>query len=87
MTGNEYTAKDSLAFTEEIIEQDLKYFMRRLNVGSPFTNIPPQEIIDICTNTSFENTERVKGLSKIEIQELNSGYKRILYFKITKLST
>ena len=58
MTGNEYTAKDSLAFAEEIIEQDSKYFMRRLNVGSPF-NIPPQEIIDICTNTSFENTERV----------------------------
>ena len=43
-------------------------------MGSPdvdsLFNIPLEDTINICTNTLFENTESVKGLSKIEIKEL-----------------
>ena len=46
--------------------------MGSLDVDSLFTNIPLEETIDICTNTLFENTEKVEGLSKIEFKELLS---------------
>ena len=46
--------------------------MESLNVDSPFSDIPVERNNDICTNTLFENTERVKGLSKREIKELLS---------------
>ena len=44
--------------------------MGSLDVDSLFTNIQLEETIDICTNTLFENTEKVEGLSKIECKEL-----------------
>ena len=37
-----------------------------------FTDIPFEENIDISRNTPFENTERVKGLSKEKLKELLS---------------
>ena len=43
--------------------------MGNLDVCSLFTNIPLEEITDICTNTLFENIERVEGLSKIEFKK------------------
>ena len=44
-----------------------------------FTNIP-LETIDICTNTLFEITERVEGLSKIEFKKLLSLALKKSYF-------
>ena len=44
--------------------------MGSLDVDSLFTNIPLEETIDICTNTLFENLEKVKSLSKMEFKEL-----------------
>ena len=41
-------------------------------VDSLFTNIPLEETNEICTNTVFENTERVKSLSKMEFKKLLS---------------
>ena len=46
--------------------------MGSLDVDSLFTNIPLEETIDICTNTLFENMEKVEGLSQIEFKELLS---------------
>ena len=40
--------KTHLFFTEEVMKQDLQFFMVSLNVvGFLFTNIPPKDIIDI----------------------------------------
>ena len=64
--SNKYTVKESFAFVEEIVEQDSKFFMGNLDVDSLFTNIPLEKTIDICTNTLFENTEKVEG--KIEFK-------------------
>ena len=67
LTSNEYAVKDPLAFAEEIVEQDSEFFMGSLDVDSLFTNILLEETIDICTNTLFENTEKVKRFIKNRI--------------------
>ena len=54
--------------------------MGSLYVDSLFTNIPLEETINICTNTLFENTEKVEGLSKIEFKELLSLATKESYF-------
>ena len=69
LTSNEYTVNDTFALAEQIVEQGSEFFMGNLDVDSLFTNIPLEETIDICTNTLFENTEKVEGLSKIEFKE------------------
>ena len=53
--SNEFTMKDSIAFAEEIIHQDDKFFMGNFDVNSLFANyryfkIPLKETINICTN-------------------------------------
>ena len=80
LTSNEHTVKDSFAFAEEIVEQDSECFMGSLDVDSLFTNIPLEETIDICTNTLFENMEKVEGLSKIEFKEVLSLATKESYF-------
>ena len=86
LASNEYMVKDSFAFSEEIVEQDSEFFMGSLDVYSLFTKIPLEEIINICTNTLFENTEKV-GLSKIEFKELLSLATKESYFVLTDSST
>ena len=80
LSSNEHTVKDSFAFAEEIVEQDSECFMGSLDVDSLFTNIPLEETIDICTNSLFENMEKVEGLSKIEFKELLSLATKESYF-------
>ena len=80
LTSNEHTVKDSFAFAEEIVKQDSECFMGSLDVDSLFTNIPLEETIDICTNSLFENMEKVEGLSKIEFKELLSLATKESYF-------
>ena len=58
------------AFTEEIIEKDDEFFMVSLDVDSLFTNMSREEIINIHTNTLFENTEREEDLLKVLLNEL-----------------
>ena len=53
--------------------------MGSLDVDSLFINISLEEIIDICTNTLFENMEKVEGLSKIEFKELLSLTSGVIY--------
>ena len=53
--------------------------MGSVDFDSLFTNIPLEETIDICTNTLFENMEKV-GLSKIEFKELLSLATKESYF-------
>ena len=54
--------------------------MGSLDVDSISTNIPLEETIDICTNTLFENMEKVEDLSKIEFKELLSLATKESYF-------
>ena len=72
LISNEYTVKDSFAFAEEIVGQDLEFFMGNLDIDSLCTNILLEKSIEICATKIFETTERDDGLSKIEFKELLS---------------
>ena len=72
LINNEYTAKDSFASAEEIVGQDLEFFMGNLDIDSLCTNILLEKSIEICATKIFETTERDDGLSKIEFKELLS---------------
>ena len=55
--------------------------MTKIVVADSFLiNIPFEENTDICTNTLFEDNERVEGLSKIEFKKLLSLVTRESYF-------
>ena len=64
LTTNKYRVKDSFNFATEIVEQDSRNFMSRLDIDSLFTNIPLEETIEICTNNLFKNSNIVHGLKK-----------------------
>ena len=64
----------------KLLNKILNSEMESLDVDPLFTNIPLEETIDICTNTLFENTEKVEGLSKIEFKELLSLATKESYF-------
>ena len=54
--------------------------MGSLDVNSLFINIPLEEIIEICTNELFKESETAKGLSKSEFKELLSLATKDLHF-------
>ena len=72
LTTNEFTVKDYFHFAEEIVDQQHDLFMGTLDIDSLFTNIPLEEIIEICTNELFKESETVEGLSKTECKEFLS---------------
>ena len=62
-TTNEFIVKDSFHFAEEIVDQQLDFFMGNLDVDSLFTNTPLEETIGVCKNKLFKESETVEGLS------------------------
>ena len=60
LTSNEFTAKGSFHFGEELLDQQTDFFMDSLDVDSLFTNIPLEETIEICSNELFKESERLK---------------------------
>ena len=57
-----------------------KYYENVADVDSISTNVPLEEIIEICANTLFENRKKVEVLSKIEFKELLSLTAKESYF-------
>ena len=47
ITQNEFTAKDTLTFVDEILTQNNDVYMASLDIDALFTNIPLDETIDI----------------------------------------
>ena len=72
ITFNKLTTKDSFPFAEEIVHQDGKLFMGSHDVDSLFTNIPPKETINICTNLLYNNFDVIEGINKSEFENLVS---------------
>ena len=67
---NNFTVKNSFEFSKDICEQNSEYFMAKLDVESPFTNIPMEEIIKICCNSLPKNQELFCNISKNQFQKL-----------------
>ena len=63
ITFNEFTVKDSFAFASEIVHQSTKRFMSSLSVDSVFTNIPPKEIINICSNFLYNDEDVIESIN------------------------
>ena len=70
LTSSKCTLKDSFTSAGEIVEQDSEFFMGRLDIDSLLSNILHEEIINICNNTLFENSERVEVSLKIKFMKL-----------------
>ena len=64
LTQNEYTVTDSFHFAEEICKQDPNLYMASLDVDSLFTNIPPDETIDICIDSLHKDDENSPKIPK-----------------------
>ena len=80
MTINEFVVKDSFSFAKEIVEQDSSFYMRRLDVGSLFSNIPLEETISICTESIYDQNHSIVGLNNSEFIELLSLATKESYF-------
>jgi len=80
LTVNEFTIKDSFSFAKEIVQQDSSLYMASLDVDSLFTNIPLDETINICTESIYDQSDTVEGLSKSEFKELLSLAAKESYF-------
>ena len=66
-TSNNYTVKDSFDFAKDISQKRSKLFMASLDVDSFFTNLPLDEIIEICINELLKPSQTVSGLSKQQV--------------------
>ena len=55
-TPTKYTVNDLFNFATEINEQNFSNFIRNLDIGSRFTNIPFEGAIKICTNNLVKTT-------------------------------
>ena len=85
LTKNEYTFKDSFQFPGDICEQVPTLFMGSLDVDSLFTNIPLDEIVDICVIQLFENTDTVEVFTKSELKQLICLATKESYFTFKSL--
>ena len=69
-TSNQYTAKDSFSFADDVSKQDSSLYMSSLDVDSLFTNIPLKETVKICSNLLFRDEPIVDGLAKDDFEKL-----------------
>ena len=57
--------------------------MGSLDIGSLFTNIPPEETMNICTNLLYNNEDVIEGMNKnllsLSTQESYVIFNDVLY--------
>ena len=57
--------------------------MGSLDIGSQFTNIPPEETMNICTNLLYNNEDVIEGMNKnllsLSTQESYVIFNDVLY--------
>ena len=60
LTTNQFTVTDSFSFVKEISSlPNHSFYMASFDVSSLFTNVPLDEVIDICTNLMFMDRDTV----------------------------
>ena len=70
ITQNKFIFQDSFTFVDEILTQNSDLYIASLDVDVLFTDIPLDEIIDICVKKLFKNPETlVKGTSKNDFRD------------------
>ena len=70
LTSNEFLVYDSFSFPDKVSSFCPDHFMPSLDVESSFTNIPFNEIIDICIDDLFCDTNTIHDLDHNGMREL-----------------
>ena len=70
LTSNESSVHDSFSFGDDRFNFCPDHFMGSLDVESLFTNIPLNEVIDICIDDLFCDTSTIHNLDHNDMREL-----------------
>ena len=70
LTSNEFSVYDSFSFEDEVSSFCPDHFMASLDVESLFTNIPLNEVIDICIDTLLWDANAIHNLDRNDMREL-----------------
>ena len=69
LTPNEFSVHDSFSFADEVTSFWPDHFAASLDVKSLFTNIPLNEVINICIGDLFCNTNMIHNLDCNDLGE------------------
>ena len=72
LTSNEFLVHDSFSFADEVSSFCPDHFMAILDVKSLFTNIPLNEVIDICIDDLFYDTNTIQNWNRNDMKELST---------------
>ena len=70
LTSNEFSVHDSFSFAGKVFSFCPDHFMASLDIESLFTNIPLNEVIDICIDDLFCDTNTIQNLDRNDMKEL-----------------
>ena len=84
LTQNEYTVTETFHFAEEVCKQDPNLYMASLDVDSLFTNIPLDEIIDICIDSLYQDDENSPKILKDGFRNLLTVATKVSFFMFNK---
>ena len=80
LTTNLYTVTDSFSFVKEISSfPNNSFYMASFDVTSLFTNVPLDEVIDICTNVMFAD-DNIVNYNGCKFDR--SNFKKLLSFAV-----
>ena len=69
---NSFTVKDSFAFAKEVTTCSSFPFMASFDVTSLFTCVPLEEVINICLDKLFANTNTMNNLNRTQLYKMLS---------------
>ena len=70
LTSNEFLLQNSFSFADEVSSSHPDHSMASLDVECLFTNIPLNEVIDICIDDLFCDTNTIHNLDRNDMREL-----------------
>ena len=70
LTSNEFSVHDSFSFADKVSSFCSDHFMASLDIKGLFTNIPLNEVIDICIDDLFCDTNTIQNLDRNDMREL-----------------
>ena len=85
LTSNEFLLQNSFSFADEVSSSHPDHFMASLDVESLFTNIPLNEVIDICIDDLFCDTNMIHNLDRNDMRELLTLAAYELFFIFDKV--
>ena len=70
LTSNEFSVHHSFSFTDAVSSFCPDHFVASIDAESVFTNIPLNEVIDICIDDLFCDTKTIHNLDRNDMKKL-----------------